>query len=163
MAQNTPETSSSQRETAFRAMIRAYGLARRVMDPYFSRYGISGSQWGVLRVLHRAEAAQEPELLLSELSKRLLVRPPSVTGTVDRLERMGLAVRTASTTDLRSKTVCLTPAGRQLIERLRDGHQARLRMILAGLSDEEQSELQRLLEKFSAHLKDLAEQEPGDE
>jgi len=132
------------------------------LDPYFARYGISGSQWGVLRVLQRAEAAQEPELLLSELGKRLLVRPPSITGTVDRLERLGLAVRTASPTDLRSKTVSLTPAGRQLIDRVREGHQARLNMILAGLSDEEQGQLQRLLEKFSAHLKDLAEQKPGD-
>lgn len=144
-------------------MIRAYGLARRVMDPYFARHGISGSQWGVLRVLHRAEAANEPELLLSELGKRLLVRPPSVTGTVDRLERLGLAVRTASATDLRSKTVSLTPAGRQLIERLREGHQARLKMILSGLNETEQEELQRLLEKFSEHMKDLVELEPGEE
>ena len=163
MAQNTPESSSSQRETAFRAMIRAYGLARRVMDPYFARYGISGSQWGVLRVLHRAEAAKEPGLLLSDLGKRLLVRPPSITGTVDRLERLNLVLRTVSPTDLRAKIVSLTSAGRQLIERLREGHQARLRMILSGLSDEEQGELQRLLEKFSAHMKDLADQEPGDD
>jgi DNA-binding MarR family transcriptional regulator len=162
MALNTSESSFSRRETAFRAMIRAYGLARRVMDPYFARYGISGSQWGVLRVLHRADAEQEPELLLSELGKRLLVRPPSVTGTVDRLERLGLVVRTASPTDLRSKTVSLTPAGRQLIERVREGHQARLRMILSGLSDEEQGQLQQLLEKLSVHMKDLAEQEPGE-
>lgn len=162
MAIDTPESSLSQRETAFRAMIRAYGLARRVIDPFFARYGISGSQWGVLRVLHRAEAEKEPELLLSELGKRLLVRPPSVTGTVDRLERLGLAVRTASPTDLRSKTVGLTPAGRLVIDRVREGHQAQLSMILSGLSDEEQSQLQYLLEKFSTHMKYLAEQEPGD-
>jgi DNA-binding MarR family transcriptional regulator len=71
-------------------------------------------------------------------------------------------VRAASPTDLRSKTVSLTPAGRELIERIREGHQARLQMILAGLNDEEQGELQRLLEKFSDHMKLLAEQEPGD-
>ena len=29
---------------AFRELIRTYGLVERVMQPYFGRYGISGSQ-----------------------------------------------------------------------------------------------------------------------
>src|SRR5437660_2428318 len=94
-------------EGAYRELIHVFGLAERVMQPYFARFGISGSQWGVLRNLHRAEQDGLPELRLSELSDRLLVRPPSVTGIVDRLERAGLVARRDSTTDLRAKHVGL--------------------------------------------------------
>src|SRR5437016_1502421 len=105
-------------EAAFRELIRILGLLERVMQPYFARFGISGSQWGVLRTLHRAEEDGREGLRLTDLSDRLLIRPPSVTGVVDRLERAGLVVRVGSPTDLRAKQVALTPQGRQLVERV---------------------------------------------
>ena len=51
------------------------------MQPYFARFGITGSQWGILRTLHRAEREGLPSLRVTDLSDRLLVRPPSITGT----------------------------------------------------------------------------------
>src|SRR5438045_9539495 len=80
-------------EGAFRELIRTYGLVERVMQPYFAGFGISGSQWGVLRNLHRAEQAGQTGLRVTALSERLLIRPPSVTGVVDRLQRAGLVAR----------------------------------------------------------------------
>src|SRR5262245_6896958 len=99
-------------EQTFRGLIRTFGLLRRVMKPYFERNGISGSQWGVLRALHKAETEGVAALRLTDLGNRLLVRPPSMTGVVNRLERNGLVRRIASPTDQRSKHVKLTPAGR---------------------------------------------------
>ncbi|PWT83061.1 MAG: hypothetical protein C5B58_07105, partial [Acidobacteria bacterium] len=87
-------------EGTFREMIRTWGLLERIMQTYFARFGISGAQWGVLRNLHRAEQEGLGGLRLTDLSERLLVRPPSVTGVVDRLERAGLVVRDGSPTDL---------------------------------------------------------------
>src|SRR5947209_11146641 len=124
-------------ENAFRELIRTFGLAERVMQPYFARFGISGSQWGLLRNLHRAEQEGEAGLRLTELSNRLLVRPPSVTGVVDRLERAGLVVRQDSTADLRAKQVGLTKAGRQLVERILEVHEDQMNTVLAGLSEAE--------------------------
>src|SRR5437868_3671173 len=80
-------------ETAVRALVRTFGLLERVQQPYFARFGISGSQWGVLRALHRAQKENLSSLRLTDLSERLLVRPPSVTGVIDRLQRAGLVVR----------------------------------------------------------------------
>src|SRR5262249_34236671 len=102
-------------ESAFRELIRTFGLVERVMQPYFARHGISGSQWGVLRNLHRAEGEGLPGLRLTDLSERLLLRPPSVSGVVDRLERAGLVVRGGTPTDLRAKQVGLTDRGRDLV------------------------------------------------
>jgi hypothetical protein len=43
------------------------GLLRQVMEPYFARFGISGSQWGILRALQGAEAKGEVSLRLTDL------------------------------------------------------------------------------------------------
>src|SRR5438128_6341750 len=101
------------RERAFRQLIRTFGLLERVMQPYFAQFGISGAQWGVLRNLHRAEQEGLHGLRLTDLGRRMLIRPPSVTGIVDRLEKMGLIVRRASETDGRAKQAALTAKGRQ--------------------------------------------------
>jgi len=102
-------------EKTFRELIRLFGLLEKVMQPYFARFGISGSQWGVLRTLHRAELEGLTGLRLTDLGDRLLIRPPSVTGIVDRLERVDLVVRDGSPEDLRAKLVSLTEKGRQLV------------------------------------------------
>ncbi|HVT87937.1 MAG TPA: MarR family transcriptional regulator [Tepidisphaeraceae bacterium] len=143
-------------EPAYRALIRTMGLLRRVMEPYFAKYGISASQWSVLRALNRAE--QEDRLKgirLTDLSDRLLVRPPSVTGTVDRLERTGLVSRAASRTDQRAKMVRLTFTGRQLVHRVRASHAARVQSVLAALRRDEQRQLHYLLDRLGDHLEEL--------
>src|SRR5262249_22606430 len=133
-------------ESTFRELIRTLGLLERVQQSYFARFGLSGAQWGVLRNLHRAEHEGLPGLRLTDLSERLLVRPPSVTGVVDRLERAGLVERAGSPTDLRAKQVGLTEKGRQLVERVLTVHGAQMDAVLGGLSLPEQIELHRLLE-----------------
>src|SRR5918911_5429156 len=104
----SPPAVGRPAERAFRELIRVFGLLERVMQPYFARFGISGSQWGVLRNLHRAEQEGLAGLRLTDLSERLLIRPPSVTGVVDRLEAGRLVVRVAEPSDLRAKRVALT-------------------------------------------------------
>src|SRR5260370_21511385 len=130
-ARSTAKPKTRPTENALRELIRTFGLAQRVMQPYFARFGISGSQWGVLRNLHRTEQEGQPALRLSELSTRLLVRPPSVTGVVDRLERAGLVVRHESAADLRAKQVGLTDAGRELVRRILEVHDDQFQMVLA--------------------------------
>src|SRR5262245_55410997 len=92
-SKNPSSTTERPAVAAFRALLRNFGLVDRIMLPYFARFGISGSQWGVLRQLHRAEQEGLHGLRLTDLSERLLIRPPSVTGVVDRLERAGLVMR----------------------------------------------------------------------
>src|SRR6516164_4686406 len=143
---------SGPTEEAFRELIRTLGLLERVMQPYFARHGISGSQWGVLRSLHRAEGEGIRGLRQTDLSERLLVRPPSVTGALDRLERAGLVSRGGSATDHRAKLVRLTPKGRNLVEHVLTGHQQQIEAVMAGLRGSEQSELRRLLTQLRQHL-----------
>lgn len=142
-------------EGACRELIRTFGLVERVMQPYFARFGISGSQWGVLRRLHQAEQNGVGSLRLTDLSDQLLIRPPSVTGVVDRLQRAGLVVRAGSPTDLRSKQVALTPRGRELLERVLAVHARQMDCVMGSLTAEEQAELHHLLAKLGRHLETL--------
>ena len=144
-------------EQTFRALLRTLGLLKRVMEPYFARFGISGSQWAVLRTLLRAEAEGRKQLRLTDLGSRLLIRPPSVTGVVDRLQRMGFVARVASATDQRAKYVTLTPAGRKLLRRVLQNHPAQVRSVLSGLKEDQRDQLHGLLEQLGAHLETLAQ------
>lgn len=148
--------ASGPSDAAFRSLLKTLGLLKRVMEPYFSRFGISGAQWGVLVTLHRCEVEEgRAALRLTDLGDRLIVRPPSVTGVVDRLHRMGLVARTASAYDHRAKDVSLTPAGRDMVGRILEHHPAQVRRAFDGLSGAEQGEFQRLLESLSSHLERL--------
>jgi DNA-binding MarR family transcriptional regulator len=129
------------------------------MEPYFALHGISSSQWGVLRSLMRAEGEGLAGLRLTDLGERLLVRPPSVTGVVDRLLRLGLVTRTTTSADLRTKQVSLTDAGRRLVDGARPGQVERIHAILTVLSEDEQEQLRAVLERVGDHLEILT----GDE
>jgi DNA-binding MarR family transcriptional regulator len=150
--------------TAFRELIRTFGLLERVMHPYFARFGITGAQWGVLRNLHRNEDQGLRGLRLSELSEQLLIRPPSVTTVVDRLERAGLVRRELVPADLRAKHVVLTDKGRQLIDRVLLVHDRQLALVMGGLDRGEEKQLQLLLNRLGRHLEQMLERgDAGDD
>src|SRR5713226_8525762 len=154
-AKSPPEATISLTDNPLREFIRVEGLVERVMQHYFARFGISGSQWGLLRTLHRAEQEEQTGLRLTDLSDRLLIRPPSVTGAVDRLERAGLVARDHAAVDLRSKLVALTKKGRQLIDRILAVHERQIATVLGGLNWKEQAEFHRLLRRLGQHLEGL--------
>lgn len=152
---DVPASNAALQDNPLREFIRTFGLVERVMQPYFARYGISGAQWGVLRNLHRAEQEGFRSLRLSELSDRLLIRPASVTGLIDRLERADLVRRHGSPTDLRAKQVQLTRTGRQLLRRILAAHEGQIASVLGGLTPSDQAELHRLLILWRGHLERL--------
>jgi DNA-binding MarR family transcriptional regulator len=142
-------------EAVFHKLLRTFGLLRQIMEPYFGRFGISGPQWGVLRVLQRAEFAGEPALRLRDIGERLFVQPPSVTTIVDRLERQGLVKRMGSKADLRVRRVRLTPNARKLMGMVLEGHAAQIKSLFRPLSAQEMDQLLDLLTKLHAHLQSL--------
>jgi len=131
------------------------GTLRRHLDPFFAQSGISGAQWAILWNLYRAEEDGAPMFRVTDLGERLLIRPPSVTGVIDRLVRAGLIVRSSSKDDKRVKFVGLTPSGRELVETLHNAHDDKVTSLLAVLSPAEQKQLTGLLERFVDHLDNI--------
>jgi len=151
-AKSKDASSPASTEAAFYSLLRTFGLLRQVMEPYFARFGISGSQWAILRVLQRAQEQGEAALRLTDLGQRLLIQPPSVTGTVDRLERQGLVRRHGSKADLRVREVGLTPAGRKLVAKVLGAHSRQIESLFAGHRPNELQRLAALLRQLEAHL-----------
>jgi DNA-binding MarR family transcriptional regulator len=135
-----------------RELVRTFGLFERVMQPYFAHFGVSGAQWGVLRHLAMAERNGKLGLRGADLSERLLIRPPSVSGVVDRLTRAGLVERHDSAADQRSKPIRLTDRGRKLVARIQRAHVGQMSAVSSGLSPKQQAQLQRLLARMGRHL-----------
>jgi DNA-binding MarR family transcriptional regulator len=136
-------------ETTFRTMLRTHGIVERAMQPCFGRFGITGVQWGVLRNLHRAEQHESlPGLQLSDLSKRLLIRPPSIVGVVDRLRQLGLVGRVSDPSNPEVKHLTLTRKGRHLVDRILGVLPDQIQGVMAGLTPIEQAHLHRLLLKL---------------
>ena len=109
----------------------------------FREHGLTPSQYNVLRIL-RGEGKPLPIL---EVANRLIAAVPGITGLIDRLEGMGLVCRERSTEDRRVVFVAITPKGLDLLGRLDEPVAALHKRLVGHLSQAEQRELIRLLEK----------------
>lgn len=74
------------------------------------------------------------EILVGALAERLMLRPHSVTGQIDRLVKQGLVRRDTSLSDRRQVSVSMTPMGADLLASLSTAHRAELRRIRPLLS-----------------------------
>lgn len=96
-------------------------------------YGISATQYNVLRILRGAGAEG---LCRNEIRDRLLSRMPDVTRLLDRMEEAKLVMRVRSTEDRRLVTTMLTSHGRKLVDALdepvRREHEKRLGHLSTG-------------------------------
>jgi DNA-binding MarR family transcriptional regulator len=90
----------------------------------------------------------------SALSERLIVTRATVTGVIDSLERRGFVRRSAHPSDRRSLVVEITPAGLDVLQRLRTIVHRNEKAWLSGLSDDELlgyiEQLHRIQERLSA-------------
>lgn len=69
--------------------------------------GVTTAQTAVLFLL-----ARKGERRMGDIGETLSLNPPAVTGLVNRMEALGLVLKTASRTDKRSAVVSLTEKGR---------------------------------------------------
>ena len=109
----------------------------------FKEYGITGSQYNVLRIL-RGEGEALPCL---EIASRMITQLPDITRLVDRLEAAGLVTRSRTTEDRRVVLIQITEAGLRLLSQLDEPVKAMHRRHLGHLSRDELAELNRLLVK----------------
>jgi MarR family transcriptional regulator, 2-MHQ and catechol-resistance regulon repressor len=130
-------------------LARAYHSIAASLTRLFEDHGITGAQFGVLRCLSDAD----PDgLMLSDLSKRLMVTCGNTTGVVDRLEQAGYLRRVRPAGDRRVVLAQLTAEGEELYRRIIPGHQRLLGELLAGLAPEEREILSTLCERLHLSL-----------
>ncbi len=130
-------------------LARAYHSIASMIDRFFEEHGITGAQFGVLRCV--SDAGPEG-LMLSDLSKRLMVTCGNITGVVDRLEQAGYLRRERCVEDRRVVRAQLTAEGRAVYRKVLPAHQELLAQGLAGMTPDQQEQLARLCEQLQLEV-----------
>lgn len=121
-------------------LARAYHSLANRLGRFFEERRITGAQFGVLRCL--ADAGDDG-LMLSDLSRHLMVTCGNITGVVDRLEQAGYLRRERRPDDRRVVEARLTPEGSALYAEVMPAYQEFVTSLLAALPVEDREMLAR--------------------
>ena len=131
--------SSSDRPIGLAVTATAKALSR-AFDDALAAVGGSTPTWLVLQAVQSTEAATQ-----GELAAVVGVRQPTLTHHLDGLERAGLVTRTRDPGNRRVQRIAVTESGEQLFLRLRRAAAAFEGRLRAGLDDDDDATLRRLL------------------
>ena len=122
----------------FRALI---WITTRHFSQQLQQFGLTFPQFITLAAL----AAHKQACTMSDLTHVTFQDPPTLTGIINRLVKMGLVARTRSETDRRIVLVQATESGVNLIDKIHDYTMNLEYSCYANLSDEELDVFEQLL------------------
>jgi|SRR5688500_8218007 len=108
---------SSLEQEAQLSVIRTGALLMDEVEQFLKPYGVTATQYNVLRILRGSEPGG---LCRNELRDRMLTRMPDMTRLLDRLEEAGLVVRAREDEDRRMVRSKISAAGLKLLTELDD-------------------------------------------
>jgi DNA-binding MarR family transcriptional regulator len=137
----------SPEEEAYLNLMRTANALEQGVTELLKSYGLTGTQYNVLRILRGAGTCGLP---CGEAAERMVTRDPDMTRLLDRLEKMGAIERERSTEDRRVVITRLRAEGRALVDRLDEPMAELHRQLLGHLDPEELRTLTALLTKVRA-------------
>jgi DNA-binding MarR family transcriptional regulator len=132
---------TSLQQEAFLNVIRTSSRLTDALEDLLRPYGISATQYNVLRILRGSGA---DGLCRNEVRDRMLTRMPDMTRLLDRMEEAGWVTRSREREDRRMVLTRITAAGRQLLQELD-----------APVSELHRTQLERLTDEQLRSLIDL--------
>jgi len=90
-------------------------------------------------------------MLMSDLSRFLLVSNGNVTGIIDRLVSEGLVARARRNGDRRTSMVRLTDAGTEAFQTIAAAHETWIEELLGGVNVDETKRLAVMLKSFRSN------------
>ena len=133
---------SSLQQEAYLSVVRTTSALTDRVEDLLKPYGISATQYNVLRILR---GAGEGGLCRNELRDRMLTRMPDMTRLLDRMEDAGLVKRSREQEDRRMVLTQITSRGNELLSELDRPMSDLHREQLARLTDEQLRSLIDLL------------------
>jgi MarR family 2-MHQ and catechol resistance regulon transcriptional repressor len=122
---------------------RCYRALKQIAESSIAEAGLCLSDFAALEaLLHRGP------LTITEIQAKVMLASGSMTAAVDRLERKGLVVRSATPSDRRAKVLKLTPEGKRVVEAAFRRYVAELEAAMAILNDTEKRQLHHTLKKL---------------
>lgn len=122
---------------------RAMNLAKDM----YSTFDLNRSQASILFTLHHKNAMSQ-----KELAKQLNITAPSITSSIQRLERSGYIMREPDPSDLRVMRLTLTEKGHSCIQSIKDVTDKMEEILLEGMCLEEKLLFRRLLLQVNDNL-----------
>ena len=132
-------------EETYLNLVRTADALTRQLELLLQPYGLTSTQYNVLRILR---GAGEEGSTCSGISERLLAYDPDVTRLLDRLEKVQLVQRSRSTTDRRVVMTIITPAGLELLATLDQPVETLLKQQFKGIARERLRQLITDLEEI---------------
>lgn len=102
-------------EATYLGIVRTAAVLEHALTQALKPYGITPTQYNVLRILRGAGA---DGLCRNEIGERLVTSVPDVTRLLDRMEEMRLIGRQRSASDRRYVTTRLSRQGLELVNQL---------------------------------------------
>ncbi len=133
-------------QEVFINLLRSYDCLWSEQGRFIQHFGITPQQYNVLNVLTLRDEGHG--VACQEIAENLLNRVPDITRLLDRLEQAGLISRERCCTDRRVVRTHLTDVGRAKVNEVRTPLLAALKLRFGHMSEQEVSELNRLLHKL---------------
>lgn len=147
-----PELDASASAVVNRVLRLAQYL-RSELDEVGAAFGLSTKgDFDTLAALRRH--GPRHELSPTQLAEAALITTGGMTSRLDRLEDGGLVERRADPSDRRALLVCLTDAGRRVVDEVLESSLEKQQYLLEGLSPDEIETLARILRQLLVHLGD---------
>jgi MarR family transcriptional regulator, organic hydroperoxide resistance regulator len=102
---------------AILGLMRTAAIVDHAMDEMLRPFGLTGTQYNVLRILR---GAGQQGLCGREVGERMITRVPDVPRLLERLEKAGLISRERDSSDRRHVTARITTKGRELLDQVDD-------------------------------------------
>ncbi len=138
--------------TALRAcvsLLRTGSDLLTAFEGYLNQHGLSQGRFLTLVVMNRApDTPANP----SDLAAQVGVKPATMTGLLDGLERNGHVQRVPHPSDRRKVNIRLAPQGKALLDAILPGYYAHIASLMADVGQQERAELMRILDKVNQKL-----------
>ena len=145
MPDSTYKSDMSIDEKVMMAIVRIAEGFKKDSASIFTKWGLTFSQYNLLRVLDASEKGQNT---MRNVNRIMLVSSANMTGIAKRLEKGGFIVRKTNPDDDRSKTLQITPAGVQVVKDISQLKERSLRKYLVNYSDEQKAALLETLREI---------------
>jgi DNA-binding MarR family transcriptional regulator len=130
------------REELWLNLSRTAAEVGHVVEQKLRPYGLSPTQYNVLRILR---GAGPDGLCQYQIKERLVAQVPDVPRILDRMEKAGWVERVRAETDKRMVMATLSERGKQLVGDLDEPIPAMMEQLFHALTEAEQEKLNELL------------------
>lgn len=125
------------------ALLRTADVVGRGITDVLKPFGVSPTQYNVLRILR---GAGPTGLACGEIGERMITQDPDITRLLDRMEKAGWIERTRDSRDRRVVKTRLTKQGKKLIDDLEEPLARMERQVLKRVGEKRLRDLVDLLD-----------------